>query len=95
VSRSRISLLLLAVLAIAGGCASKERVASTVVFLPPKGEKKEGEPEDPKEHKHVWEEWTWHTYEDWSEGTPVTKIATVYRCTGCGAIRDESQRQRK
>jgi hypothetical protein len=83
-------------LVLLGACASQESSGSHVVLLPKEGcAKKEEQQKDPKKHVHVWEEWTWHTAEDWSSGIPMTKIVTVYRCRDCGEIRDETQRRTK
>jgi hypothetical protein len=75
-------------------CKSPPCQGSNVIVLP-KDFREAAKEKDPEKHQHTWEEYSWHTAEDWSSGIPMTKIVTVYRCTECGEIRDESQKRKK
>lgn len=95
---TRVRLFVAAAGLVLAACASKKDTGAGRVIMLPKGkcpEEREKNQSDPKKHVHVWEEYSWHTAEDWSDGVPMTKIVTVYRCKDCGEIRDESQRRRK
>jgi hypothetical protein len=97
----RTSVRLFLLLPFLAGCKSGDPEGSTVVLLPSQGQDERSKfreatkEKDPEKHRHVWEEWAWHTAEDWSSGIPMTKIVTVYRCKECGEIRDESVRRKR